>query len=80
MFYSHKKAGQAGPMTRILCCTKEEYDKLSDLEKNIVPTHWAPSYTIHPRTGGWVGAGEPGLRESGRRQGACSWRWEAEGG
>jgi hypothetical protein len=51
MFYSHRKVGQAGPMTRIPCCTKEEYDKLSDVEKNLVPTHWAPSYTVHPRTG-----------------------------
>lgn len=51
MFYSHRKVGQPGPMTRILCCTKEDYDKLSDTEKNLVPTHVAPSYTVHPRYG-----------------------------
>ncbi|GAB4815655.1 hypothetical protein N2152v2_002701 [Parachlorella kessleri] len=51
MFYSHRRVGQPGPMTRILCCTKEEYSKLSEVEKTLVPTHWAPSYTVHPRTG-----------------------------
>lgn len=51
MFYSHRKTGQPGKITRILCCTKEEYDRLPDADKNLVPTHWAPSYTVHPRTG-----------------------------
>jgi hypothetical protein len=51
MYYSHRKSQQPGALTRILCCTKEEYEKLSDAEKNLVPTHWAPSYTVHPRTG-----------------------------
>ena len=51
MFYSHRRVGQPGPITRILCCTKEEYSKLSEVEKTFVPTHWAPSYTVHPRTG-----------------------------
>lgn len=43
-------------MTRIMCCTKEEYDRLSEEDKTIVPTHWAPSYTVHPRTGAYGGA------------------------
>ena len=28
MFYSHRKSGQPGPITRIMCCTPEEYDRL----------------------------------------------------
>ena len=33
MFYSHRKSGQPGPITRIMCCTPEEYDRL--------PVGWA---------------------------------------
>lgn len=28
MFYSHRKSGQPGPITRIMCCTPEEYERL----------------------------------------------------
>jgi hypothetical protein len=24
MFYSHKKSGQPGPITRVMCCTEEQ--------------------------------------------------------
>ncbi|EFN59242.1 hypothetical protein CHLNCDRAFT_138234 [Chlorella variabilis] len=51
MFYSHRKSGQPGPITRIMCCTKEEYDKLPEADRDLVPTHVAPSYTRHPRNG-----------------------------
>ena len=51
MLYSHRKAGQPGPLTRIMSCTPEEWDSLSDEAKTIMPTHVAPSYTHHPRTG-----------------------------
>ncbi|GAB4816143.1 hypothetical protein N2152v2_003189 [Parachlorella kessleri] len=51
MMYSHKKSGQPGKITRLMSCTKEELDALSEKDKNIVPTHIAPSFTKHPRTG-----------------------------
>jgi hypothetical protein len=36
MFYSHRRAGQPGPITRILCCTEEDYGRLSELERTVV--------------------------------------------
>lgn len=51
MFYSHRKSGQPGPITRIMCCTPEEYDRLPAADRDLVPTHVAPSYTHHPRNG-----------------------------
>lgn len=51
MFYSHRKSGQPGPITRIMCCTPEEYAKLPAADLELVPTHVAPSYTRHPRNG-----------------------------
>lgn len=52
MQYSHRKAGQPGKFTRLMSCTPEEYERLSEAERNLMPTHVAPSYTKHPRTGG----------------------------
>jgi hypothetical protein len=49
MFYSHRKSGQPGPITRIMCCTPEEYNRLPAADRDLVPTHVAPSYTKHPR-------------------------------
>ncbi|KAL4443932.1 hypothetical protein ABPG75_011669 [Micractinium tetrahymenae] len=51
MFYSHKRAGQPGPITRIMCCTPEEYERLPEADRDLVPTHVAPSFTHHPRLG-----------------------------
>ena len=51
MLYSHRKSRQPGPITRIMSCTPEEWDLLSDEAKAVMPTHVAPSYTHHPRTG-----------------------------
>lgn len=51
MIYSHKKAGQPGPLTRIVSCSPGEWEKMSSEEKTLVQTHVAPSYTNHPRTG-----------------------------
>lgn len=50
MLYSHKRAGQPGPLTRLMSCTKAEQDALPDKDRNLCPTHIAPSYTLHPRT------------------------------
>ena len=49
MYFSYRRTGQAGPLTRILCCTDEQYASLSLEELSIVPTHVAPSYSQHPR-------------------------------
>lgn len=51
MVYSHRKAGQSGPLTRIVSCTEEQWDQMSEEAKRLVNTHVAPSYTRHPRTG-----------------------------
>lgn len=66
MYYSHRRVGQPGGFTRIMCCTKEEYEKLSEAERTIVPTHWAPSYTVHPRTG--AGRGRVGGRSAAEKR------------
>jgi hypothetical protein len=34
-----------------MSCTPEEWASLSEEQRTIVPTHVAPSYTHHPRTG-----------------------------
>ena len=49
MYHSHKKSGQHGPVTRLLSCTEEKLKFYKDLEG--IPTHIAPSWTIHPKTG-----------------------------
>ncbi len=42
--------GQAGKITRVACCNDQEKEQYRDI-LHIVPTHVAPSYTVHPRTG-----------------------------
>jgi hypothetical protein len=54
MIYSHRRSGQPGPLTRLMSCTKAEYEALSEQERNLCPTHVAPSYTKHPRTGAFA--------------------------
>ena len=49
MYFSYQRTGQSGPLTRILCCTDEQYSILSLEELTLVPTHIAPSYSEHPR-------------------------------
>jgi peptidyl serine alpha-galactosyltransferase len=49
MYFSHRRSGQHGAFTRILCCTTEQFTELSKEERTLVPTHVAPSYTHHPR-------------------------------
>ena len=52
MMYSHRTSGQPGPITRLMSCTTEEYAALPEEDRNLAPTHVAPSFTVHPRTGG----------------------------
>ena len=49
IYHSHKKSGQHGPVTRLLSCTEEKLKIYKDVEG--IPTHIAPSWTIHPKTG-----------------------------
>ena len=51
MIYSHRKSGQPGPLTRIMSCTPQEWEALTEEQRTVVATHVAPSYTHHPRTG-----------------------------
>ncbi|KAL3136783.1 hypothetical protein ABBQ38_005497 [Trebouxia sp. C0009 RCD-2024] len=44
IFYSHKKAGQAGPITRIISCTDEQKQTYKDID--LVPSHVVPSLTV----------------------------------
>ncbi|KAL4441065.1 hypothetical protein ABPG77_010496 [Micractinium sp. CCAP 211/92] len=56
MVYSFKKVKQPGRMTRLMSCTQERWEKLPEADRayiHEVPTHWAPSYSHHPRTGDW---------------------------
>ena len=45
-YFSHRRSGQPGPFTRIVCC--DSPDKVSAEELSLVPTHLAPSYTFNP--------------------------------
>lgn len=44
IFYSHKKARQTGPITRILSCTDEQRQTYKDID--LVPSHVVPSLTV----------------------------------
>ncbi|KAK9863378.1 hypothetical protein WJX84_005251 [Apatococcus fuscideae] len=44
LVYSHRKAGQPGPLTRLLSCTEEQLKDQKDMDT--VATHVAPSLTI----------------------------------
>lgn len=49
MYHSYKKSGQKGPITRLVSCTEEQLKYYKDIDG--VPTHFAPSWSVHPRTG-----------------------------
>jgi hypothetical protein len=49
--FSYKQSGQPGPITRVMCCTPEQAAKYPKQMLSLVPTHFAPSMTVHPRTG-----------------------------
>ena len=51
MVYSHGKIRQPGPLTRIVSCTPEEWEAMPPEARDFVPTHVAPNYAVHPRTG-----------------------------
>ena len=46
---SYKLSAQPGKVTRLLSCTEDNYKRWQD--DGIIPTHLAPSWTVHPKTG-----------------------------
>lgn len=48
---SFKKAGQPGPVTRLLSCTDEDMKKYKGM--HLAPTMEVPSMSRHPKTGDW---------------------------
>lgn len=51
LMHSFKKAGQPGPITRLLSCTEEEKKKYKGM--HLAPTLEVPSMSKHPKTGDW---------------------------
>jgi hypothetical protein len=43
---------QAGPLSKAMCCTPEEARNYNKKMLGVVKTHIAPSYAVHPKTGG----------------------------
>ncbi|KAJ4960283.1 hypothetical protein NE237_020193 [Protea cynaroides] len=54
LVHSFKKAGQPGPITRLLSCTEEEKKRYQGMD--LAPTLEVPSMSIHPKTGDWYPA------------------------
>ncbi|KAI3748113.1 hypothetical protein L6452_10993 [Arctium lappa] len=54
LVHSFRKAGQPGPITRLLSCTDEE--KKSYRGMDLAPTFQVPSMSRHPKTGDWYPA------------------------
>lgn len=51
MVYGWRESGQAGPLTRVACCSDAERAAYDPALLPLVTTHFAPSYTTHPVTG-----------------------------
>jgi hypothetical protein len=51
MVFGWRESGQPGPLTRVMCCTPEERAAYNKDMLALVPTHVAPSFSRHPRTG-----------------------------
>ncbi|CAB4275379.1 unnamed protein product [Prunus armeniaca] len=54
LMHSYKKAGQPGPITRLLSCTDDEKKKYKGM--HLAPTFEVPSMSRHPKTGDWYPA------------------------
>ncbi|PQM40154.1 peptidyl serine alpha-galactosyltransferase [Prunus yedoensis var. nudiflora] len=54
LMHSYKKAGQPGPITRLLSCTDDEKKKYKGM--HLAPTFEVPSMSRHPETGDWYPA------------------------
>lgn len=51
LMQSFRKAGQPGPITRLLSCTEDEKKNYRGM--GLAPTLEVPSMSRHPRTGDW---------------------------
>eukprot|EP00775_Hariotina_reticulata_P010387 gene10387-10545_t len=51
MAFSWRESGQAGPLSKAMCCTPEEAKNYNKKMLGVVKTHIAPSYSVHPKTG-----------------------------
>nr|GMD49053.1 peptidyl serine alpha-galactosyltransferase [Ipomoea batatas]GMD51750.1 peptidyl serine alpha-galactosyltransferase [Ipomoea batatas]GMD54727.1 peptidyl serine alpha-galactosyltransferase [Ipomoea batatas] len=51
LMHSFRKAGQPGPITRLLSCTDEEKKNYRGMD--LAPTLEVPSMSRHPKTGDW---------------------------
>lgn len=51
MVFSWRESGQPGPLSKVMCCTEDQAKKYNKDMLNLVKTHIAPSYTVHPSTG-----------------------------
>nr|GME19310.1 peptidyl serine alpha-galactosyltransferase [Ipomoea batatas] len=54
LMHSFRKAGQPGPITRLLSCTDEEKKNYRGMD--LAPTLEVPSMSRHPKTGDWYPA------------------------
>ncbi|KAI4375362.1 hypothetical protein MLD38_013242 [Melastoma candidum] len=54
LIHSFKKAGQPGPITRLLSCSDEEVKGYGGMD--LAPTMVVPSMSRHPKTGDWYPA------------------------
>lgn len=50
MVFSWRQAGQPGSISRVMSCTDEEAAAFDAAMLQIVPSHIAPSYAVHPKT------------------------------
>ncbi|CAK9180461.1 unnamed protein product [Ilex paraguariensis] len=54
LMHSFRKAGQPGPITRLLSCTEDEKKNYRGMD--LAPTLEVPSMSRHPKTGDWYPA------------------------
>ncbi|XP_047960115.1 peptidyl serine alpha-galactosyltransferase-like [Salvia hispanica] len=54
LMHSFRKAGQPGPITRLLSCTEQERKNYKGMD--LAPTFEVPSMSLHPKTGDWYPA------------------------
>lgn len=58
MVYSWKRSGQPGTLSKVMCCTEAEAKSYRKEMLELVKTHIAPSFAVHPRTGDVYAGGQ----------------------
>ena len=51
LVFAWRASGQRGRLTRVMCCAPEERRAYGGEALDLVTTHVAPSFTVHPKTG-----------------------------